>query len=164
MNVRKFAVARPSKRKFLGYSFTWHKEARLKIAPGSIDRLKDKIRSLTTGNGSKSVRKAISELTPVLRGWISYFRLTQVKGVLEELDGWIRRKLRCPYWRQWKRTFTRANMLMKAGLTEVRAWASACNQRGPWWNAGASHMNQALKKKWFERLGLISLLDCHRLT
>ncbi|AUG99571.1 group II intron reverse transcriptase/maturase [Prodigiosinella confusarubida] len=162
VNVRKSAVARPWERKFLGYSFTWHQEARLKIAPGSIDRLKDKIRSLTTGNGSKSVRKAISELTPVLRGWISYFRLTQVKGVLEELDGWIRRKLRCLYWRQWKRTLTRANMLMKGGLSEVRGWASACNQRGPWWNAGASHMNQALKKKWFERLGLVSLLDCHR--
>ena len=87
MNVRKSAVARLWERKFLGYSFTWHQEARVKIAPGSIDRLKDKIRSLTTGNGSKSVRKAISELTAVLRGWISYFRLTQVKGVLEELDG-----------------------------------------------------------------------------
>ncbi|MGK6948629.1 group II intron maturase-specific domain-containing protein [Citrobacter freundii] len=108
---------------------------RLKIAPSSVDRLKDKIRSLTTGNGSKSVAKVISELTPVLRGWISYFRLTEVKGVLEELDGWIRRKLRCLLWRQWKRPYTRARKLMKAGLDEVRAWASACNQRGAWWNS-----------------------------
>ncbi len=162
VNAQKSAVARPWMRKFLGYSFTWHKAARLKIAPSSVDRLKDKIRSLTTGNGSKSIAKAIGELTPVLRGWMSYFRLTEVKGVLEEMDGWIRRKLRCLYWRQWKRPFTRAKKLMKAGLDEVRAWASACNQRGAWWNSGASHMNQALKKSWFDRLGLVSLLESHR--
>lgn len=162
VNAQKSAVARPWARKFLGYSFTWHKAARLKIAPSSVARLKDKIRSLTTGNGSKSVAKAISELTPVLRGWMSYFRMTEVKGVLEELDGWIRRKLRCLYWRQWKRPFTRAKQLLKAGLDEVRAWASACNQRGAWWNSGASHMNQCFKKNWFERLGLVSLLECHR--
>ena len=162
VNAQKSAVARPWARKFLGYSFTWHKVARLKIAASSVDRLKDKNRSLTTGNGSKPVAKAISELTPVLRGWISYFRLTEVKGVLEELDGWIKRKLRCLYWRQWKRPFTRAKQLMKAGLDEVRAWTSACNQRGAWWNSGASHMNQALKKSWFDSLGLVSLLECHR--
>lgn len=162
VNAQKSAVARPWMRKFLGYSFTWHKAARLKIAPSSVDRLKDKIRSLTTGNGSKSIAKAIGELTPVLRGWMSYFRLTEVKGVLEEMDGWIRRKLRCLYWRQWKRPLTRAKQLMKAGLDEVRAWASACNQRGAWWNSGASHMNQALKKSWFDGLGLVSLLECHR--
>ena len=162
VNVQKSAVARPWERKFLGYSFTRHKVTQLRIAPSSIDRLKDKIRSLTTGNGSKSVAKAISELTPMLRGWISYFRLTEVKGVLEELDGWIRRKLRCLLWRQWKRSYTRARMLMKAGLDEVRAWTSACNQRGAWWNSGASHMNQAYKKRLFQKAGLVSLLDCHR--
>lgn len=162
VNVQKSAVARPWERKFLGYSFTWHKVARLRIAPSSVERLRDKIRSLTTGNGSRSVVKAISELTPVLRGWISYFRLTQVKGVLEELDGWLRRKLRCLLWRQWKRPYTRARMLMKAGLDEIRAWTSACNQRGAWWNSGASHMNQAYKKRLFQKAGLVSLLDCHR--
>ena len=162
VNEKKSAVARPWQRKFLGYSFTRHKQARLKIAPSSIDRLKDKIRSLTTGHSSKSVKAAIAELSPTLRGWISYFRLTEVKGVLEELDGWIRRKLRCLLWRQWKRTYRRARRLITAGLDEVRAWISACNQRGPWWNSGASHMNQAYKTGWFKGQGLISLLEQHR--
>ena len=162
VNEEKSAVARPWERKFLGYSVTAHKATKLRISPVSVERLKEQIRSLTTGHRTKSVKATIEELTPVLRGWISYFRLTEVKGVLEELDGWIRRKLRCLLWRQWKRPFTRARMLMKAGLDEVRAWRSACNQRGPWWNAGASHMNQAYKKRWFEALGLVSLLELHR--
>ncbi len=162
VNVSKSAVARPWERKFLGYSFTRHKETRMKIAAQSVNRFKDKIREMTTGHCSRSVSDTINALAPVLRGWISYFRLTKVKGVLEELDGWIRRKLRCLLWRQWKRSFTRASNLMKAGLTEERAWRSVANQRGPWWNAGASHMNQAFKKGWFDKMGLISLLETHR--
>jgi len=82
-----------------------------------------------------------------------------VKHVFEMLDQWIRRKLRCIIWRQWKRVFTQAKNLMKRGLDEIRAWRSALNGRGPWWNAGASHMNEAFKKSDFDRLGLVSLLD-----
>ena len=93
---------------------------------------------------------------------MSCFRLTEVKGVLEELDGWVRHKLRTLLWRQWKRNYTRARNLMRAGLREVRAWQSASNGRGPWWNGRASHMNEAFPKSWFDRLGLVSLLDTQR--
>ena len=82
-----------------------------------------------------------------------------MKNVFEELDGWLRRKLRCLIWRQWKRVFTRARNLMRRGLDEQRAWRSATNGRGPWRNAGASHMNQAFPKRYFDTLGLVSLLD-----
>lgn len=162
INEKKSAVARPWERKFLGYSVTWHKSSRLKIASSSVKRLKDKIRSLTTGHRSQSIMRAIGELTPVLRGWISYFRHTEVKGVLEQLDSWINRKLRCLLWRQWKRPYTRAKKLMRAGLSEGRAWRSACNQRGAWWNSGASHMNQAIKVSHLRKAGLLSLLEQHR--
>ena len=50
-------------------------------------------------------------------------------------------------------------MLMQHGLTEQRAWRSATNGRGPWWNAGASHMHAAFPKSWFDQQGLVSLLD-----
>jgi RNA-directed DNA polymerase len=95
---------------------------------------------------------------------MNYFRHADVKGVFEQLDGWIRRHLRKILWRQWKRPFTRAKMLMRLGLSENRAWRSATNGRGPWWNSGASHLNQALPKKVFVRIGLVSLMDqYHRL-
>jgi hypothetical protein len=98
----------------------------------------------------------------VLRGWAAYFKLTETKWALEALDGWIRHKLRCILWRQWKRPYTRARKLMQAGLTEQRAFRPAFNQRGPWWNSGASHMNPACRKSYFDRLGLVSLLDTVR--
>ena len=78
------------------------------------------------------------------------------------LDGWVRRKLRGRLWRQGKRPLARARMLMKRGLTEERAWRSATNGRGAWWNAGASHMNAAFPKSFFDHMGLVSLVDTHR--
>ena len=162
VNAAKSAVARPWERKFLGYSLTWHKAPRLKIAPTSLQRLDDKIREVLDGARGRSLTAVITALNPILRGWMAYFRLAETKKAVEELDGWIRRKLRCILWRQWKRPYTRAMNLMKVGLVEERAWRSACNQRGPWWNSGASHMNQAFPKSFFDRLGLVSLLDTLR--
>ena len=162
VNAAKSAVARPWERKFLGYSLTRHKAPKLKIAPTSLQRLDDKIRDVLKGARGRSLTTVIVELNPILRGWMAYFKLAETKQVLEELDGWIRRKLRCILWRQWKRPYTRAKNLMKAGLAEERAFCSAFNQRGPWWNSGASHMNQAFPKSFFDRLGLVSLLDTMR--
>jgi RNA-directed DNA polymerase len=162
VNVAKSAVARPWMRKFLGYSLTWHKVPRLRIAPASYQRLENRVREVLEGVRGRSLTTTIAELNPLLRGWMAYFRLTETKTALEELDGWIRHKLRCTMWRQWKRPYTRATNLMKAGLMEERAFRSAFNERGPWWNSGASHMNQAFPKSFFDRLGLVSLLDTMR--
>lgn len=162
VNEAKSAVARPWERKFLGYSLTRHKAPKLRIAPASLQRLEDKVREVLKGARGRSVRATIEDLNPVLRGWAAYFKLTETKRALEDIDGWLRRKLRCILWRQWKRPYTRAKNLMKAGLREERAFRSAFNQRGPWWNSGASHMNAAFPKSFFDRLGLVSLLDTTR--
>ena len=162
VNREKSAVDRPWKRKFLGYSMTAHTATRLKVAPESVKRLKEKIKGLFRSGRGRSLQRTIDALTPLLRGWSNYFRHVEVKGTFEELDGWIRRRLRCIIWRQWKRTYTRAGNLMKRGLTEERAWRSATNGRGPWWNAGASHMNHAFPKSYFDQLGLVSLLNRSR--
>ena len=159
VNRDKSAVDRPWKRRFLGYSMTWHKRPRLKVAPSSEQRFRAALKEAFRRGRGRNLGKFIESLSPMLRGWINYYRLAEVKGLFEELDGWIRRRLRCIIWRQWKRLYTRAKGLMKRGLGESRAWQSATNGRGPWWNSGASHMNQAFTKKFFDRFGLVSLLD-----
>jgi RNA-directed DNA polymerase len=160
VNAEKSAVARPWERRFLGYSLTWHREARLKVAASSVQRLKTKLREIfRRGRGRNLGQLVEAELTPLLRGWMNYFRLAEVKGIFDELDSWIRRKLRCLIWRQWKRTFTRAKGLMKRGLAKAQALKSAMNGRGPWWNAGAAHMHAAFPKSYFDHCGLLSLLE-----
>jgi RNA-directed DNA polymerase len=155
VNRKKSAVERPWRRQFLGYSMTMHMQPRLKVAPASVRRLKSKLITAFRRGRGRNLRRFITEdLEPLLQGWINYFRLAEVKGVFEELDGWIRRKLRNILWRQWKQPWTRVRKLMRHGLDEVRAWRSASNGRGPWWNSGASHMNHALPRGFFDRCGV----------
>jgi len=162
VNGTKSAVDRPWNRVFLGYTMTAHKAPRLRVAPASVARLKGKLRALWRQGRGRSLGRTIDDLAPVLTGWIAYYRLAEAKGIFGDLDGWIRRRLRCLLWRQWKRPRTRATRLMQRGLDEERAWMSATNGHGPWWNAGASHMHDAFRASSFQALGLVSLLDRHR--
>lgn len=162
VNREKSAVARPWKRKFLGYSVTVNHKPKLKVAPESVKRMKDKLRELFREGRGRSIGKTIETLKPKLRGWLTYFRKAEVKEPFENLDQWLRRKLRCIMWRQWKRPKTRRVRLQQLGLEPERARSSAANGRGPWWNAGASHMNQAVPNSWFERCGLVNLLQEHQ--
>jgi RNA-directed DNA polymerase len=162
INRDKSAVARPWTRKFLGYSVTAHREPRLKVAPQAVHRLKAKLRPILRRGRGRSLAGVVAELGPVLRGWVAYFRMADVKVSFEELDAWVRRKLRCIVWRQWKKPRTRLHELRKRGLDIDRAAASAYNGRGPWWNAGARHMHTAVPTWQLRRLGLVSLLDEHR--
>ncbi|MBN2562637.1 MAG: hypothetical protein JXQ75_17060 [Phycisphaerae bacterium] len=162
INRAKSAVARPWERAFLGYSVTMHRDPRLKIAPGSVQRLKQKLRPLLRRGRGRSLRMLLRELAPILRGWMAYYRLTQVKAPLELLDAWLRRKLRAIRWKQWKKWRTRLRELVRLGLSRDCAAASACNGRGTWWNAGASHMNRALPNTLLQEWGLVTLTLEHR--
>ena len=162
VNEGKSAVARPWQRKFLGYSMTFDRTPRLKAANASVQRFKEKVRELIRQGRGQSIITVIGKLQPLIRGWTAYFKLANVKSTFEELDGWIRRKLRCILWRQWKRPYTRAQRLMQRGIAEARARESASNGRGSWWNAGASHMNEAFPKSFFDKSGLLSLLHEHQ--
>jgi RNA-directed DNA polymerase len=68
-------------------------------------------------------------------------------------------KLRCILWRQWKRPHTQRRELCRRGIDAVRASASSFNGRGPWWNAGASHMSQAVPTKTLTHLGLMNYVQ-----
>jgi len=160
VNREKSAVARPWTRKFLGYSFTSEKNPRIRVPRETIRRLKANLKQEFRKGRGRNIKNHITEdLNPVIRGWIDYFSLAEVKTFTEDLDGWIRRKYRCILWRQWKRPWTRRVKLMKRGLDENHAVQSAFNGRGPWWNAGAGHMNTAFPKKYFDTLGLVSMVD-----
>jgi len=162
VNRSKSAVDRPWRRKFLGYTVTWHRQPRLKVSPESVKRLKTNLKPALRAGRGRSLARVIRLLSSRIRGWVAYFRLAEVKASFEMLDMWLRRKLRCILWRQWKRAPTRMKELRRRGLSEERAAVSAYNGYGPWWNAGASHMNQAVPTVVFRRLGLVSFIEEHR--
>ena len=163
VNATKSAVARPSQRKFLGYSVTGAQVPKIRVARQSIERLRGRVNELCRQGRGRSLSQLIETLNPVLRGWMNYFCLTQSRRPIEELDAWVRRHLRCIAWRQWKRPKTRESKLRAYGLEAQRAWKSSVNGHGPWWNAGAKHMIAALPPKYFTQLGLVSLVATHQL-
>jgi RNA-directed DNA polymerase len=162
VNHEKSCVARPWSRKFLGYSVTWDRAARLRVSPAAVKRLKTKLRNVLARGRGRRLADVVTELNLATRGWVVYFRLAEAKTSFEDLDKWLRRKLRCIVWRQWKRPRTRLHELRRHGLDEARARASAFNGHGPWWNAGASHMHATVPTAVLRRLGLLSLLDEHQ--
>jgi len=159
VNPNKSAVGRPWKRKFLGFSVTAQRECRVRVAPQAVERFKEAMREKFREGRGRNLRVFLASLQPKLRGWASYFSVAETRKVFEDLDQWLRRKLRCMEWRKWKKPRTRMRKLIALGLDRGRARESAFNGRGPWWNAGASHMNAALPTAYFRKLGLISLLE-----
>jgi len=159
VNDEKSAVDRPWNRKFLGYSMTVNKTTKLKVSPQAVKRFKDKMKKKFREGRGRNIQDFASEIRPLLIGWINYFKLVETKNIFQELDGWLRRKFRCIIWRQKKRGNARAKILIARGIGKERAKRSTVNGRGPWWNAGASHMNDAFPKRYFDDIGLISLVD-----
>ena len=159
VNPKKSAVDRPWNRKFLGFSMTAHRECRVRVAPQAVERFKEVMRQKFREGRGRNLRAFLESLKPKLRGWASYFSVAETRKVFEDLDQWLRRKLRCMEWRKWKKPRTRMRKLIALGLDRGRARESAFNGRGPWWSAGASHMNAALPTAYFRRMGLITLLD-----
>ena len=159
VNQTKSAVDRPWNRTFLGYTMTTHKRPRLRVGQEAVRRLKGKVKLETRRGRGRSLSTTIARLRPMLRGWYNYFRMAEVKNVFEELDSWLRRRIRCILWKQWKRGPTRVRKLLARGLTADTARRSSFNGHGAWWNAGAHHMHLAFPKRYFDRLGLFSFVD-----
>ena len=159
VNRAKSAVDRPWKRKFLGYTVTNHRSPRLKPAPQSVKRAKDRIRAITHKGRGRNILQVIKEVNQFTRGWVGYFRLATVKQAFDDLDQWLRRRLRKILWEQWKKPKTRYRRLVALGVNAERARKATATGLGAWWNAGASHMHAAITNRLLAKWGLLSLLD-----
>ncbi len=157
VNEAKSAVDRPSKRKLLGYSF--YNGSKLRIAPKSLERMKRKVRELTTRNRSISLDERLIQLSRFLQGWMNYFALAETPKRLRELDGWIRRRVRLCVWKTWKRVRTRIRKLRSLGIPEDLVLMTANCRRGHWYIAGGSTLGAALSVEWLRAQGLTSLYD-----
>jgi len=162
VNRDKSAVARPWERKFLGYTVSWHKRPRLKVAPQSVKRLREKLQSIFRAGRGWDLGRTIRALSAILDGWRQYFRKAEVLDVFEHVDRWIRRKLRCIVWRQWKRPKTREQQLKRRGIPPADAKKAAYNGRGPWWNAGSRWVGQAIPTAELRKLGLVPLVEAQQ--
>jgi len=156
VNREKSAVDRPWNRKFLGFSFLVNKEATVRLAPKTIERLKERIREITSRTKAVSMEERIQQLNRYLMGWIGYFQIASAKQHCVKLDAWIRRRLRMCVWKQWKKPRTRLRKLRGLGVPEWAAHVMANSRRGCW--EMSRNINNALNTSFWEGQGLKSLL------
>lgn len=163
VNQDKSQVCPVNQTKFLGY--TIQRDGNLSIAIKSIERLKEKVRTITKRNRGVKFEQLIVELTPVLRGWLNYFQNARCGSLLRNLDGWIRRKLRCYRMKQCKRVITLKNFLESQGVTKTSSWKLALSGKGHWRKSLSPQASRAMGIDWFDEIGLYNLtLNYERLT
>lgn len=163
VNGDKSQVCEVNQTKFLGY--TIQIDGNLSIAKKSIDRFKEKVRRITKRNRGVKFEQIISELIPLLRGWLNYFQYARCKSLLMNLDSWIRRKLRCYRLKQCKRTITLQRFLKSQGVESWQSWILALSGKGYWRKSGCPQANQSMSNRWFNDVGLYNLtLNYERLN
>ena len=159
VNKAKSAVAKPSIRKFLGFSFTGGREPRRRIAPQALARFKARVRELTRRTRGQSLAQIVKQLSVYLIGWRGYFGLCQTPSVLRELDQWTRRRLRAIAWKQWKHGATRFAELRRCGVGRDLAAQTAGSPHGPWRLANSPALTAAMPNRFLGSLGLVSIAD-----
>jgi len=158
VNRQKSAVAKPKDRKFLGLRIVKRKNgALIFIAPKSLERLKRKIRNITRRNRGVSIRRVLHELKQLTDGWVNYFCLARTPSTYENLDSWIRRRLRSYIYKQWKNPRNRARQLTKLGVEPGLANGIAQSNHGYWKVAGMPAVQATISNLRLERAGFSSL-------
>ena len=153
VNEAKSAVARPEERKFLGFSISNDGSER-RVAPKALDKFKGRIRDMTRRTRGFSLQQLIKELKPYIVGWRGYFGFCQTPRVLTNLEAWIRRRLRLYLWRQWRTGQNRFKELCHRGISKFNAAVAAGSPTGIWRMSGHPSVQQALRNRYFDSLGL----------
>ncbi len=160
VNERKSAVARATTRKFLGYSFLkWKGVFRRRIATRSLERLKDKLRDRTRRTTGEPLPKLITRVNQLVTGWVGYYRLADTPTVFQELDEWLRHRLRQLLWKRWKRPKTRYRELVARGVPASSAREASGSGKGPWRLSASPPVHQALNNAYWRAQGLLSFSD-----
>lgn len=160
VNPEKSAVGKPSKRKFLGFSFqVTRDEVKRRLAPKTIERYKERIRDITGRNRGISLAKMTVELARYINGWRGYFGFCETPSVLRRLEQWTRRRFRLVAWKQWKTGRRRFTELANRGAPPALAAPAAGSSLGPWRISRSLPLHIALDNATLAKLGLPSLLE-----
>jgi RNA-directed DNA polymerase len=157
VNQAKSGVAPATKGEFLSFGFTGGDKPKRRVGKKARERFRRRIKGITRRMRGVSLEQVVADLNVYLRGWSGYFGFCQTPSVLRELDSWIRRRLRCVIWKQWKRGKTRYAGLMARGLSKDLAAITAGSVRSHWRMSRSPGLNTAFPKFFFTELGLISL-------
>lgn len=167
VNLKKSAVAPAWKRKFLGYSFLGVRTPRVRVANESWRQFKQRIRKLTRGHRSQPMESRIQQLNQYTVGWMNYFKLTETSRLLDDVDGWIRTRLRMCLFKQWRKPRTAVRKLKQLGIKDEHL-GPFLSAKKYWYKANISYAKWSLGNQYWQSLGYLSLKDtwkkCQKVT
>ncbi|WP_339301504.1 group II intron reverse transcriptase/maturase [Paenibacillus sp. FSL K6-2441] len=163
VNREKTIVDDATKVKFLGFSFYQSKgETRVRIHPKSVSKMKAKVKELTSrSNGMGNTDRAL-KLRRYIMGWVNYFKLADMKQLLQTTDKWMRRRIRMVFWKQWKRVRTKLERLISLGIHEQKAWEYANTRKGYWRISNSPILSKSLGNNRLKNLGFLFFSDYYR--
>jgi RNA-directed DNA polymerase len=163
VNREKTVVDLATRVKFLGFSFYTHRgETRIRIHPKSVAKMKDKVKELTArSNGMGTVERA-KKLRRYIMGWVNYFKLADMKKLLQTTDEWMRRRIRMVYWKQWKRIKTKLEKLTSLGIPEYKAWEYANTRKSYWRTSNSPILSKSLGNNTLKNYGFLFFSDYYR--
>lgn len=158
INITKSKVARPTDIKYLGFGF-YLKNGKIKPKPHikSIQKFKRNLKQLTRRSWSITLEERIKKLNYVIRGWINYFKIADMKTILSLIASHLNRRIRCIIWKQWKVLKKRIYALKKLGATVNRAKAIAYSRKS-YWNT-SMYLSIYITNKRLKQKGLVMPLE-----
>ena len=162
VNEEKSEIRRLNQTKYLGYGFYKSKGWQFKVHPDSMKRFKAKLKEATGRSNGMGHEYRKIKLNQVVRGWIQYFKLANMKSHMQELDEWLRRRIRMCIWKYWKKVRTKFKYLKQLGINPSKAWEWANSRKSYWRVAGSWILTRALPNKIIAKAGYISLLDYYQ--
>jgi len=159
INKEKTTITRLNQVKYLGYGFYRIKgKCRFRGHPKSISKLKDKIRVVTGRSNGMSIEGRKTKLNQIIRGWVQYFKLADMKSIMKSIDEWLRRRIRMITWKRWKKVKTKFENLQKLGVAKDKAWKWANTRKSYWHTANSFILSTTLTNARFEKQGYLSFL------
>ncbi len=163
VNREKTVVDKATRVKFLGFSFYRSKgEARVRIHPKSIAKMKAKIKELTSRSNGMGNAERAEKLRRYIMGWINYFKIADMKSLLQSTDEWMRRRIRMVFWKQWKRVRTKFEKLQSLGIQKQKAWEYANTRKSYWRISNCPVLSKSLGNNTLKGLGFLFFSDYYR--
>jgi group II intron reverse transcriptase/maturase len=163
VNREKTVVDEATRVKFLGFSFYERTgETRVRIHPKSIAKMKAKIKELTSRSNGTGNEDRAERLRRYIMGWINYFKIADMKKLLQTTDEWMRRRIRMIYWKQWKRVKTKFAMLQSLGIQKQKAWEYANTRKSYWRTSNSPILAKSLGNNTIKELGFLFFSDYYR--
>jgi RNA-directed DNA polymerase len=163
VNREKTVVDEARRVKFLGFSFYLQKgETKVRIHPKSIAKMKAKVKELTSRSNGMGNADRAKKLRRYIMGWVNYFKIADMKKLLQTTDEWMRRRLRMIYWKQWKRVKTRFKMLQSFGIHKQKAWEYANTRKSYWRTSNSPILSKSLGNNTIKELGFLFFSDYYR--